>query len=242
MKPYVTSGLNLLFPPRCVGCGQSVGAPHSLCSQCFAQMHFITDPMCPRCGTAYPYEVEEGAECLPCMETPPHYATLRAVWEYSDHARPLITQFKYGDQTHRLPGLARQLRQVAGQLAACDAVIPVPMHKARLRQRRFNQSSLLAHGLVRGSQVPVWDNALLRTRNTPPQAGLDREARLKNVSGAFTVNHAYAMRLRNATVMLVDDVVTTGATIDACCHALRNAGVRAIHVVSLAKTGKADFT
>lgn len=238
VKPYVTAGLNLLFPPRCVGCAAEVSAPHSLCSQCFSQLHFITDPMCQRCGTAFPYEVEAGALCVGCMEDPPLYDSLRAVWEYTAQTRPLVTHFKYADQTHRLPGYARQLQKISPHLDECDAVIPVPMHPRRIRQRKFNQSSLLAHGMVSGTSAPVWDRSLLRTRNTPPQAGLDRKARLSNVEGAFEVNHAYAMRLRGATVMLVDDVVTTGATIEACCHVLLQAGVRAIHVVALAKTGQ----
>ena len=229
----------MLFPPRCVSCGSpDVSAPHALCSVCFSYLHFITDPMCASCGTPFPYEVEEGAICTVCIENPPLYDSARAVWEYNETMRPLITRFKYADQTHRLPAYARQLKAIAApMLQACDAVIPVPLHPKRLRQRKFNQSSLLAHALVKGTDIPVWDKALLRTRNTPPQAGLDRAARLENVQDAFALNHAYAERLRDKTVILLDDVVTTGATVHACCHMLRQAPLRAIHVLSLAKTG-----
>lgn len=195
--------------------------------------------MCSCCGTPFPYEVEEDALCVSCMEEPPLYDSARAVWEYSEAMRPLVTRFKYADQTHRLPAYARQLQSIAAPvLAKCDVVVPVPLHPKRLRQRKYNQSSLLAHALVQGTDIPVWDKALLRVRNTPPQAGLDRKARLENVQGAFVLNHDYAERLRDKTVLLLDDVVTTGATIHACCHMLRQAPLRAIHVLSLAKTGR----
>ncbi len=189
------------------------------------------------CGTPFPYEVEAGAECAVCMDTPPPFEKARAVWEYTDQTRPLVTRFKYSDQIHRLPAYANLLRQSGAELLArADAIVPVPLHKSRLRQRKYNQSSLLAHAIAKPYNLPVWDGALLRTRNTPPQAGLDRDARQSNVKGAFGVNHAFADRLRGAHILLIDDVVTTGATVAVCAHALRQAKVKATDVLSLAKT------
>lgn len=238
-NPLIAAALHLCFPPRCVSCGTDVDAAHSLCADCFAKLQLISDPCCARCGVPFAYELGDGAVCADCMQSPPPYAAARAAMHYDDASRKLITRLKYADKQELVPALAAQLWRVGAALCArADLLIPVPLHPKRQRKRLFNQAALLAYALEKHCGKPVLAGGLLRTENTPPQASLPREARLKNVAHAFRVNHAHAEALRGKVVLLIDDVTTTGATLNACSKALRAAQVAEVLVLTVAKTGR----
>lgn len=233
----VTALLGGLFPPRCVSCGCDVEALHSFCTDCFAKLSLIDAPYCARCGDPFAYDLGKDAVCSYCLQTPPPFAKARAAIRYDDASRKLITRLKYADKQELVPPLSAQLWRIGAKLCTnADLIIPVPLHPKRLRERKFNQSALLAHELARRSGLGVLADGLLRTENTPPQASLSREQRLKNVKHAFRVNHKHAAKLRGANVLLVDDVMTTGATINACSKALLGASVKDVYVITAAKT------
>lgn len=236
-SPVWQLAMNFLFPPRCMACGVDVDAHPSFCRDCFQQIRLISDPCCSLCGLPFEYDLGQGALCGMCMHDAPPYDMARAAMHYDDLSRNLITRLKYGDRSEAVAAHARQLLRAGhGLLSQADVIIPVPLHVRRLMQRRFNQSAMLAHALGDISDHPVWPDALIRIRYTKPQAGLLRRERLRNVTGAFRANHRYASQLRGRRVLLVDDVMTTGATINACSDTLRAAGAVHIGVLTLART------
>lgn len=241
LKRIATHTLDTLFPPRCFTCGELVGEHGNLCATCWNGVDFIAAPLCARCGVPFATDAGEQGECLPCLTTPPAYATARAVFRYEGASRRLITGYKYHDRTLATPMFARWLaRAGAEQLAVAEVVIPVPLHPLRLLRRRYNQSALLARELGKLADKQVLPAGLTRTRHTPQQTGLSREERQHNVQGAFTVPPRHHPQIRGRAVVLVDDVLTTGATLDACARALQEAGATAVHVLVLARTAAED--
>lgn len=237
--PFFTAATNILFPPKCASCGEPNDAAHSLCVNCFAQLQLISAPLCQACGEPFAYDMGDQAVCASCLQEPPLYEVARAAMHYDDASRHLVTRLKYADQQQLVPILSRQLWRAGAALCEqSDWLIPVPMHPKRLRARMFNQSALLAYGLAEHCALPVMADGLLRTENTPPQASLTRQERLENVRRAFRVNHKRAALLRRARVLLIDDVMTTGATVNACCKMLLGAGVQSVSVLTVARTVK----
>ncbi len=235
-KPWMEAGLNLLFPPRCPACRVTVDAPHQFCRDCFASLSFIADPQCVLCGFPFEYDLGQGAICGHCMHDAPPYMAARAALKYDEYSAHLITGFKYADHTQHVMLYADLMRRAGAEfLKQVDLIVPVPLHPRRLRERKFNQATLLAYAVGR-DDYPVLPDALLRVKHTPQQAGLTRNQRLNNVRGAFRVNHRHAARLRGTRVLLVDDVMTTGATLKACSKILLGAGVRDVYVLTLART------
>lgn len=236
-NPILSAAANLIFPPRCAACGAGVEAAHALCVDCFARLQFIAAPLCHACGLPFAYELGDEAVCAACLHEPPPYRAARAALHYDEHSKHLITRLKYGDHSELIPALSQQLYRAGARLAAqSDWLVPVPLHPRRLRARTFNQSALLAYGLSDRCGVSVMPDGLLRVLNTPPQAGLPRAQRLTNINGAFRVNHKRAALLRGASVTLIDDVMTTGATICACTRVLLGAGVKNVYVLTVART------
>lgn len=240
-NPLLVAATNLLFPPRCAACGDDVETAHSFCLNCFSKLQLIAPPECAQCGVPFAYDLGNDAICATCLDSPPPYNMARAAMHYDDASRALITRLKYGDKQHLIPALIAQLWRAGAPLTKhADWLVPVPLHPKRLRERKFNQSALLAHGLSDYSGVPVLSDGLLRVENTPPQASLSRKERLSNVKKAFRANHKRALQLRGANVVLIDDVITTGATIHACSKVLLGAGVKSVYVLSVARTVKED--
>lgn len=228
--------LNGLLPPLCLRCSSFVTEPGSFCAPCWQTLRFITAPHCPRCGV--PYEVAGGTlDCPDCLATPPRYAQARAAVVYDDASRPLVLGFKHADQTHHAAALARMMRQ-SGKLllAGCDALAPVPLHRRRLFRRCYNQSALLAQKIAAAESLPVWQDLLIRRRPTVPQASLTAKERARNVRDAFAIHPRHSQAVRGKTIVLIDDVMTTGATVNDCCRALTEAGARDVRVLTFART------
>ncbi|NKB45272.1 MAG: ComF family protein [Alphaproteobacteria bacterium] len=226
LKALGRRGLDAVMPPRCLKCGVVVADPGALCAMCFDEVTFITPPYCARCGIPFVdvyTNVVDTAVCGACAKRSPSFDRARAVYVYDEKSRPLITRFKHADRTDFTPALGRwMVRAGAELLGGADLIVPVPLHRWRLLTRTYNQSALLARWVSRHSCVPANYNALHRTKRTPSQGGLSAVGRRRNVARAFTVKDAATVAGKQ--IVLIDDVLTTGATLDACASALRHAG------------------
>lgn len=237
--------LDLLYPPVCVACGAETGAAGGLCPDCFAGAPFIAGPVCEACGAPLLDAAGPGGApvCDGCRHAPPAWQTGRAVALYGGAVRRAILALKHGDRLDvaraAAPWLLRAGRDL---LAGADLVAPVPLHWRRLVHRRFNQSAELARALCRsaGRSEALAPDLLRRVRATPSQEGRSRAGRIANVEGAFALARRWRGRVANARVLLVDDVMTTGATLSACAETLRDAGAEGIDVLVLARVARAD--
>lgn len=231
--------LDVLFPPECPSCRGPVETMHNLCPTCFSALRMIAPPFCHACGIPFAVPVDVQSLCPDCLEKPPAFTRARSAMVYDRISAPLISTLKFHDQWAGLERYAALLNAAGGSLLeAADILAPVPLHWRRLWRRKYNQSALLAYGISRHCALPCLPELLVRTRYTPPQMGLKRQERAKNVRRAFAINPAYATRVQGMHVVLVDDVMTTGATANACANVLRKAGAREVSVLTLARTVK----
>jgi len=221
-----------LVPPACVVCQTPLDTTQALCAPCWRQIAFICQPLCDRTGVPLPYDPGGLAVSAGALSDPPDYDRARAVAVYDGLMRRLILSFKYHDRLE-----PRQLfgRLMAGAgrdlLSSADVIVPVPMHPRRLVARRFNQSAILAKELSRLTRLPVRYGLLKRPKLKRRQVELSGEQRRRNPRGAFKVPTAARRRLDGQHVLLVDDVITTGATVNACARALKSAGAAGVDVL-----------
>lgn len=234
-----SAALNLLLPPLCAACRKPLSEPHSLCGECWRAVAFLEGPACVRCG--YPFDFDPGSDslCGACMARPPAFDRARSVMRYDDKSRDLVLALKRADRLDLVPVFARWLaRAGADFLAGADLILPVPLHPSRLWARRFNQSAVLAQALGQSHGIPADPFLLVKIRRTASQGEMpSAKARRRNVLGAFRTPHPEA--LRGKAVLLIDDVYTTGATIEACARALKRAKTRAVYVLTLARVVRA---
>jgi ComF family protein len=229
--------LDLLFPGQCLRCKTEVGEPRTLCAACWSKIRFIDEPMCPVCGSPYDSPLEAGLVCGSCLAEPPPFARARSVFRYDDASRDLILSFKHADRLEGAPAYANWLSRSCGEiLDKANFITPVPLHWQRLVRRRYNQAAILANALARMSGVPALSELLLRKRATASQGEMrSPRARRLNVAGAFTLNPRHSTAIKDRHILLVDDVLTTGATVTACARALRRGGAGEVSVVTLAR-------
>lgn len=229
--------VDVLFPPLCVSCGTRVTEAHSLCSVCWRSIAFLEGACCERCGLPFEVDPGEGAVCAGCHAEPHDFARARSLFAYDEASKPLILAFKYADRLDHAPAFARWLARVgAPLLAEAELIVPVPLHRWRLWRRRYNQAAVLAELLARLAGKPHAPLLLERHRATPSQGGMpSAKARRQNVQGAFQVPERARIKLKNRNVLLVDDVFTTGATLDACARALKRAGAGRVDALTLAR-------
>jgi ComF family protein len=235
----VESILELLYPERCAACDAILDAPAGMCAACAASLYPL-GTACPIC--AEPQETLAPVVCGRCRAKPPPFDRVVAPWRYGGELATALRRFKYGGPRRSGRGelarpLARVLLRGVGPPEPIDRIVPVPLSATRMRARGFSQARLLATEVRRlaGVRAPVDALALRRTRDTAEQAGLTRVERARNVHGAFAVPPPALDRVLGARVLLVDDVVTTGATAAACARALRTAGAHAVIVLALAR-------
>jgi ComF family protein len=229
--------LDLLFPGQCLRCKTEVSEPRTLCAACWSKIKFIAEPMCPVCGSPYDSPLEAGLICPSCLADPPPFARARSVFRYDDASRDLVLSFKHADRLEGAPAYAQWLSRTASELLGkAEIIAPVPLHWRRLVRRRYNQAAILANALSKASDVPALSDLLLRKRPTASQGEMrSPRARRLNVAGAFTLNPRHSAAIKDRQIVLVDDVLTTGATVTACARTLKRAGAGEVSVVTLAR-------
>ena len=226
---------DVIVPPCCLVCRTPLGAHHLLCAPCWREVHFIRSPLCDVLGIPLPFDMGERTVSAGALARPPAYDRARAVAHFSGSMRTLVHQLKYADRHDARSLLGRWLAEAGHELlAGADVVVPVPLTRWRLVLRRFNQAAILAQELSRQTGIAVDPQLLHRTRFTKTQVGLTHDQRRRNVAGAFSVPGNRHARLRGRSVLLVDDVITTGATAEACARALKRAGAARVDVLALA--------
>lgn len=228
--------LDVALPALCPACRRPVADDGGLCPACWSKLSFITAPYCERLGIPFAYDPGPGTLSMQAIADPPAYRRARAAVCYDDIARTLVHKLKYGDRLDLAPTLGRWMAQ-AGRpvLAEASGLVPVPLHWRRLWARRFNQSAALAKVVSSWSGVPVVPAALRRIRSTRQQVGLRMSERALNVQGAFRVPEEARAAVAGQRLVLVDDVLTSGATIDACARALLRAGAAEVDVLVFAR-------
>jgi len=228
--------LDVALPQLCPSCREPVGDGAGLCAPCWSKLSLIERPFCEKLGIPFTYDPGPGVYSMQAIASPPAYARARAAVRYDDVARSLVHALKYGDRLDLAPTMARWMARAGSDLLAdADLIVPVPLHWRRLWARRFNQSAALAGFISRQAGPPVSVTALKRARATPQQVGLSRAARAANVQGAFRVDDAGKAEIRRKQVLLVDDVLTSGATVDTCARALLRDGARQVDVLVFAR-------
>ncbi len=230
------AAVDILLPPRCLSCGETVAEPGALCGVCWPRLTFLTPPLCGICGFPFDYDPGAGAVCGECLRAPPPFERARTVFRYDEHSRDLVISFKHRDRIDAAPAYGKWMARAGSEiLAEADVIVPVPLHRRRLISRRYNQSAELCHALGRETGLPHNPDLLVRTRATPTQGRLNRAERERNVRGAFALRPDAAPSLQGRRVVLVDDVLTTGATVNACARTLLRGGAAAVDVLTLAR-------
>jgi ComF family protein len=236
LRRLAGTALNAVLPPLCLACRVEVEEAGALCAACWSGIAFLAPPLCGACGFPFDYDPGGPALCGACLRRPPDYGRARAVMRYDDASRPLVLGFKHGDHTHGAPAYGRWMARAGAELlGAADLVAPVPLHWLRLFRRRYNQAALLAQAVARTQGLPVAVDLLVRRRATPSQGHLSAAARRRNVRGAFAIRPRWAARVVGRRILIVDDVLTTGATAEACARALLRGGAAAVDVLVLAR-------
>tara|TARA_R110002096_G_scaffold436105_1_gene668022 strand:- start:25374 stop:26192 length:819 start_codon:yes stop_codon:yes gene_type:complete len=231
--------LDLLLPPKCLKCSGRVDQAHSLCPDCWKGLHFITDPKCKCCG--YPFEINLGNDysalgeqlCGACQKIERSFDKAVSALRYDDDSRQMVIGFKHQDKVEYAAYFVKLLSQ-AGATMLCDVdiIVPVPLHKMRLLSRRYNQSALLSRLFAREHGIVHTAELLERTKNTPPQQG-NLSKRFKNVRGVFKVGPKHKDTIKNKTILLIDDVYTTGSTTENCARCLKKAGAAKVYVLTV---------
>ncbi len=226
-------GLDALYPGRCMMCEAYTDGRNGLCPDCWRETSFITGARCECCATPLP-GVGQDLRCDTCLSFPMAWHHGAAAVVYSGVGRRLVMALKHGDRLDLAPALAGWMRGPARDLLhRAQIIAPVPLHRLRLLKRRFNQSAELARHLAQDRPAQFIPDLLLRTRKTPSQGGLTREQRFENQQGAFALNPRFD--LRGKSVLLVDDVMTTGATLSACAEACYARNAANVDIVVLAR-------
>jgi len=236
------SAIDVLLPPRCLATGEIVDAPGMVSPEIWPQLQFIETPFCKTCGMPFSFEIANDALCASCMDREPVFDVSRSAVIYNEASRKMILAFKYGDRLHAVKTFAPWMIRAGQELIdQADFIIPVPLHNRRLRERRFNQSALLAQEITRQSGKAYIPDLLQRTRHTIPQQGLNYKERGKNVHGAFGVNKDHLQAIGGKTILLIDDVFTSGATLNECARVMKNAKAAAVNVLTVARVTKEEF-
>ena len=234
-RAVIRTALDLALPPLCAACREPVEGK-GLCPACWSKLSFITRPYCERLGIPFVYDPGPGILSMEAIAAPPAYNRARAAVRFDEISRALVHALKYGDRLDLAPMMGRWTANAGRELLAeADALVPVPLHWRRLWARRFNQSAMLAAAVAKESGVPVAAGMLKRVRATAQQVGLSRTERATNIQGAFRVPAEGKVTVAGRRLVLVDDVLTSGATVEGCARALLRAGAANVDVLIFAR-------
>src|SRR5215467_622067 len=238
VRAVVRAALDVALPRLCAVCREPVEG-EGLCAACWSKLSFITRPYCERLGIPFVYDPGPGILSMEAIADPPAYNRARAAVRFDEISRALVHALKYGDRLDLAPMMGRWTSQAGRELLAeADALVPVPLHWRRLWARRFNQSAMLAATVSRQTGVPVAAGALKRVKPTAQQVGLSRTERTANVQGAFRVPGDGKAAVTGRRLVLIDDVLTSGATVDGCARALLRAGAGNVDVLVFARVAE----
>lgn len=245
LKPVQTliqQAVDTVLPPRCIITGEIVDRQGMISPKAWAQLNFISQPQCERCGIPFDFESFEGMSCTQCLDRPPPFETARGALKYDDSSRDMILRFKHADQTHAVLAFVPWMEKAgANMLEQADYLIPVPLHRWRLLSRRYNQSALISLALSKKTKVSSLVDGLLRVRATKVQGFMKAAERHKNVKKAFSANPKRAEQIKGKSIILIDDVYTTGATVKECAKTLLDAGAARVDVLTLARVVRDEF-
>lgn len=235
LKDVFAPVVDVVFPPRCPLCGARIGGQTGLCGPCWSTLVIPGEPACAACSRPFPDAVAHGAICAPCLAQPPRHDGIAAATLYNEASRQLVLTLKHGNRIALAPLLAELM---LGKLATVDQdwlIVPVPLHRWRLWRRGYNQSAELARAIARRTGARLLVDGLVRTRPTPSLGGLGKAARQRVMKGVISFAPRHAEALRGARVLLVDDVMTSGATSGACVSVLKRAGVKSVVISCFAR-------
>lgn len=232
--------IGLIFPPKCVLCEKIVEDEDTLCLDCWKKIRFIKKPFCDKCSTPFDFNIDDHAVCFACLKNQPLYKKARSAVVYNSHTAKIIFKFKFYDKTHLKRFMAKCMAKAASDiLPDIDVLIPIPLHKRRLIYRKYNQSLLLANEIAKLSGKTVIRDFLYKTKHTAPQASLKQADRKSNLRDKFAINPKYLAQIeayKNLNFAIVDDVITTGSTVNECVKVLNGAGIKNVYAISFAKT------
>lgn len=231
--------IDLLTPPLCPVTNEPVSDSFLLSAKAWGALQFIETPLCDHCGVPFSRDYGEGIFCPSCIAHPPVFSKARAVIVYNDASHKLVVRFKHSDRTETSAMFGNWMARAGRDLLSLNALlVPVPLHPGRLFTRRYNQSAMLAQAVARASGAIFSPHLIRRVRATPPQKNLSESARMRNVAGAFRIWPENRSSIRDAQIVLIDDVLTTGATLSACATVLLRAGAGSVDALTLARVVK----
>lgn len=235
LKSLLQQTINIIFPAKCVNCHALVSEAAALCSDCWRAIEFITEPQCELCGFPFDFNAGRGVLCAACNQDPPAFNKAISIFKYSDESKSLILKLKYKDQLHLAQFFARLIANKLQDLYEYRLVIPVPLHAKRMRQRLYNQSALIASQVAKIAKLDFLPNVLMKTRYDIPQSHLSGQQRRINVLRSFAVKDEGRQSIEGKNLILIDDVYTTGSTVNECSKALKKAGCAKILVITVAR-------
>jgi len=236
IKKLVTIITKLIFPKTCLICNQII-TDGNFCAKDWNELHFLQKPACNICFQPFEFKIDDEMVCGKCLQKRPEYFKAVAVLGYNENSKIIITRFKYYDQINLAKYFAELMfKEMQEILPDIDFIAPIPLHKLRIIKRKYNQAALLAKNITIFSNKKLILDLLVRTKNNQPQAKLSQKMRRRNVAGIFKTKEKYLTEVRGKNVLLIDDVITTGATAESCAQELKRAGVNKVYVLTLAKT------
>ena len=236
-SPVIQTAIRMLYPPQCIMCREQLQTENALCGACWREMPFNTECACIKCGAPLIGQTEiSGFECDDCMQKPPPWSEGRAVFSYHGLARKLVLELKHSDRPELAGPAAMWMAQIGSDLLTDGTVIiPVPVHWQRFLHRKYNQAEVLAKHVAQNTQAELMSRVLVRPRKTIPLKEVSRSERFSILEDAFTVEHNEISRIEGRKIDLIDDVMTSGATLSAAANALFRARVHDISVLVLAR-------
>ena len=236
IKKLLPKVIRIIFPTKCLICNDWCNEETSLCINCWKKIEFITNPQCARCG--YPFDFNAGTKalCAPCNQNLPYFDRAFAIFKYSTISKSLIFKLKYHDQLHIARFLAQLIVNRLQDFYEYRIITSVPLHSKKIRERLYNQSAILASQTAKLARLEFLPNILIKKRHDRPQSQLSRDQRKKNILNSFVIAEDYMNFIKGKNIILIDDVYTTGSTVNECSRVFKKAGCNKILVVTAART------